>query len=157
ATAASVAAAATLTVQDANGVILDTERGFPFTETPAGSRGFRSVKVPVRQAAPNPVANNGLLEADTGQVIVVDYTATPVDGQARATVRCDPTLVGGVLPVHDQTDSAVLIGGGCDRDQYPDAGEIVSYTVAIVNTNRGDDYSEVVATLTPSGPGASAV
>ncbi len=156
-TVASVVAATTLTVQDAAGNVLDTERGFVFTESPAGSRGFHSMKVPVRQAAPNPVANNGLLEADTGQFIVVDYADTPVNGQARGTVRCDPDLFTAPLAIRDQTDGPVLISGGCDRDQFPDADEIVGYTIAIVNSNRGDDYSEVTATLTPSGTGAPAV
>ena len=47
--------------------------------------------------------------------------------------------------------------GGCDHDQFPDADEILAYTVAIVNSNRGDDYTEVTATLTPSGTGAAAI
>jgi hypothetical protein len=157
ATTASIGSAITLTVQDAAGNVLDTERGFAFTESPAGSKGFKSVKVPVRQASPNAVSNNGLLEADTGRFIVADYTDAPVSGQARGTVRCDPELFAGVLHVTNQNDGPVLVAGGCDRDQFPDAGEIVSYTIAIVNTNRGDDYTSVVATLTPSGPGAAAV
>jgi len=154
---ASVASATTLTVQDALGNILDTERGFAFTETPAGSHGFRSMKVPVRLVSPNPVANNGLLEADTGRFIVVDYADTPVAGQARATVRCDPDLFLSPLAIRDQTDGPVLISGGCDHDQFLDANEILAYTIALVNSNRGDDYSEVTATLTPSGTGATAI
>ncbi len=156
-TTATIGANITLTVQDAAGTILDTERGFSFTEAPLGSHGFRSVKVPVRLASPNAVSNNGLLEADTGRFIVVDYAGTPVAGQARATVRCEPSLFSGVLQIRDQADGPVLVTGGCDRDQYLDADETLAYTIALVNTNRGDDYSEVVATLTPSGPGAAAV
>jgi hypothetical protein len=157
ATTASIGSAITLTVQDAAGNVLDTERGFAFSESPAGSKGFKSVKVPVRLASPNAVSNNGLLEADSGRFIVADYVDTPVNGQARGTVRCDPELFAGVLKVTNQADGPVLVSGGCDRDQFPDADEIVSYTVAIVNTNRGDDYTSVVATLTPSGTGAAAV
>jgi Thrombospondin type 3 repeat len=156
-TTTSVANATTLTVQDALGNVLDTERGFAFTETPAGSHGFRSMKVPVRLVSPNPVANNGLLEADTGRFIVVDYADTPVAGQARGTVRCDPDLFVSPLAIRDQTDGPVLITGGCDHDQFLDADEILGYTIALVNSNRGDDYSEVTATLTPSGTGAAAV
>ncbi|HYS04579.1 MAG TPA: thrombospondin type 3 repeat-containing protein [Candidatus Dormibacteraeota bacterium] len=157
-TTASVASATTLTVQDTLGNILDTERGFAFTETPTGSHGFRSMKVPVRLVSPNAVANNGLLEADTGRFIVVDY-ADPGQpaGQARATVRCDPDLFLSPLAIRDQTDQPALITGGCDHDQFPDADEILGYTIALLNSNRGDDYSEVTATLTPSGTGAAAI
>jgi hypothetical protein len=156
-TAASVGAATTLTVQDANGNILDTEQGFTFTESPAGSHGFHSAKVPVRIVSPAPIANNGLLETDTGQFIVADYTGSAVPGQARATVSCNPSLFAGVLPVRDGADAADVFGGGCDRDQYPDAGEVLTYTIAILNANRGDDYSEVTAALAASGPGANAI
>src|SRR6185503_574676 len=42
-----------------------------------------------------------------------------------------------------------------------DAGETVTYGVALSNRGRGliggDDYADVVATLTPSGPGAAAI
>src|SRR5207245_7321365 len=86
--AGSLSSAVTLTVQDAGGNVFDTERGFAFTEVPAGSKGFQSAKVPVRQASPAAVANNGLLETDTGQFIVVDYATSPVAGQARSTVSC---------------------------------------------------------------------
>jgi hypothetical protein len=157
ATAAGFDDAVTLTVRDFRGTVLDTERGFAFTETPAGSRGFRSAPVPVRLTAPQAVANNGLLETDTGQFIVVEYADQPVAGQARATVRCDPSLTAGFLDILDQTDGPALFSGGCDRDQYPDAGERLTYTIAVINTNRGDDYTEVTAALTPTGPGASAV
>ncbi|HKB07369.1 MAG TPA: thrombospondin type 3 repeat-containing protein [Candidatus Polarisedimenticolia bacterium] len=156
-TVSSVGAASTLTVQDAAGNILDTERGFTFSEVPAGSHGFISSHVPVRIAAPTPVPNNGIVEADTGMFIVIDYADTPVNGQARSIVRCSPELTTIPLSVLNQTDGPVLISGGCDRDQYPDAGETLAYTVAIVNTNRKDDYSDVTATLTPSGTGAAAV
>ena len=149
--------AVTLTVRNSLGQVLDTEKGFSFTETPAGSRGFRSVPVPVRLASPQAVANNGLLETDSGQFIVIDYADTPVAGQARATVRCDPSLTTGFLDALDQTDGPDLFSGGCDRDQFPDAGELLSYTVAVINTSRADDYTEVTATLIPTGPGGNAV
>ncbi|MGH9749293.1 MAG: thrombospondin type 3 repeat-containing protein, partial [Candidatus Polarisedimenticolia bacterium] len=156
-TTAGIEAAVTLTVQDASGNVFDTERGFAFTEVPPGSGGFHSAKVPVRLAAPTAVANNGLLEADTGRFVVADYADAPLSGQARAVVRCDPQLFSAFLDVRDQVDAPSVFGGGCDRDQYADAGEILSYTVAVLNGNRGDDYTEVTATLTPSGPGGGAI
>ncbi|HXH27422.1 MAG TPA: S8 family serine peptidase, partial [Candidatus Polarisedimenticolia bacterium] len=156
ATAGDLGGLVTLTVRDAQGTVLDTEGGLTFSETVAGSKGFVSGSVPVRLASPSGVPNNGLLEADTGQIIVADY-ATAVPGQALATVRCDPELVSGFLRVADQTDTAALFAGGCDQDQYPDADEDLVYTVAVANTSRRDDYTEVMATLTPSGPGADAI
>jgi hypothetical protein len=156
-TVAGLATAVTLTVQDALGNVLDTEQGFAFSETPAGSHGFASARVPVRNASPMPVPNNGLLETDTGQFIVADYADTPVPGQARATVSCNPNLFAGVLQIRDGADGAALFSGGCDGDQFPDAGENLTYTIALLNANRGDDYTEVVATLVPSGLGAAAI
>ena len=152
-----IAAATTLTVQDALGTVLDSEQGFAFSEVPAGTHGFRSAKIPVRNVSPTPVSNNGILETDTGQFIVVDYADTPVPGQGRATVSCDPSLFAGVMQIRDEADGPALFTGGCDRDQYPDAGENLTYTVALLNANRGDDYTDVTATLVPSGPGAAAL
>ncbi len=156
ATVAGVVGAVTLSVQNQNGNVLDSERGFAFAETPAGSHGFVSVKVPVRLASPSYVSDNGLLEADTSRFIVVNYTGTAA-GQARATVRCDPELFTAVLSILDQADAPAVFAGGCDRDQYLDAGENLTYSVAVQNINRGDDYSDVTATLTPTGPGAQAI
>ncbi|MFI5040561.1 MAG: thrombospondin type 3 repeat-containing protein [Acidimicrobiales bacterium] len=155
--AAGVGTNSTITVQDAAGNIIDSERGFAFTESPAGSHAFISAKVPVRVAAPAPVQNNGLLEADTGNFIVIDYADTPVTGQARATVNCNPNLFPGILQITDLADSPSAFTGGCDRDQYPDSGETLTYTVALLNANRGDDYTEVTAALAASGTGAPAI
>jgi hypothetical protein len=156
-TTPGVGAGTTLTVQDALGNVLDTEQGFAFSETPAGSHGFKSARIPVRNVAPVPVPNNGIIETDTGQFIVADYADSPVPGQARATVSCNPNLFTGVLQIRDEADGAALFTGGCDRDQYPDAGENLTYTVSLLNASRGDDYTEVTATLAPSGPGAAAI
>src|SRR5262249_39512017 len=149
--------ATTLTVQDALGNILDTERSFAFTETPPGSHGFVSAKVPVRLAQPTGVADNRILEGDTGRVVGVGYAGTPVAGQARAIMNCDPNLFAGVLQIRDQIDAPSAFTGGCDHDQYPDSGETLAYTIALLNANRGDNYSEVTGTLAASGPGAAAV
>src|SRR5439155_17024643 len=137
--------------------ILDTEKGFTFTETPIGSHGFRSVKVPVRLVSPAPVANNGILEGDTGRFIVADYANPTVPVQARATMQCDPQLFASILKVPNAPDGPSVFSGGCDRDQYPDAGELLTYTIGLVNSNPGDDYTDVTGTLTPSVPGAAAI
>ncbi|HUD71135.1 MAG TPA: thrombospondin type 3 repeat-containing protein, partial [Dongiaceae bacterium] len=156
-TVAGVTAATTLTVLDAGGAVVDTEKGFAFTEESLGTHRFRSARVPVRVASPTPVANNGLLEADTGYTIVVDYADTPIAGQGRAAVQCNPSLFAGVLSISDEVDGPSVFSGGCDGDQYPDAGEVLGYTIALMNANRGDDYTEVSANLAVSGPGAAAI
>lgn len=156
-TVAGLANATTLTVQDAAGAILDSEQGFAFTEDPPGSRGFRSAQVPVRLASPTAVANNGILETDSGQFIVVEYADTPVPSEARVIVNCDPDLVAGLLDIRGEIDGPAVFGGGCDRDLHPDAGETLSYTVAVLNANREDDFTEVTATIVPTGPGAAAI
>lgn len=147
----------TLTVQDPSGTILDSEQGFAFSEDPPGSRGFNSAQVPVRLASPTAVANNGILEADTGQFIVVEYADTPVPGEARVIVNCDPDLVAGLLDIRGEIDGPAVFSGGCDRDLYPDADEVLSYTVSVLNANREDDFTEVTATLVPTGAGAAAI
>jgi len=156
-TAAGLEASVTLTVQNASGTVLDTERGFAFAEQPPGSKAFRSALVPVRLILPVPIADNGMLETDTGQFVVVDYPDIPVASQARATVNCNPNLFTGVLQVRDEIDSAAVFTGGCDQDQYPDADETLTYTIALLNANRGDDYTEMTATLVASGTGAPAL
>ena len=156
-TVAGVETATTLTVLNVAGTVVDTEKGFSFTEESLGTHRFRSARVPVRVASPAPVANNGLLEADTGFTIVVDYADTPIAGQGRASVQCNPSLFPGVLSIDNEPDGASVFAGGCDADQYPDLGEVLSYTVALMNANRGDDYTEVSASLTVSGPGAAAL
>src|SRR2546425_5545290 len=76
-----------------------------------------------------------------------------------AAVRCSPTLVNGFFTVAggNAVGGQVALAQGCDNDEFLDAGETVVYGVALLNRSRSDDYADVVATLTPSGPGASAV
>ena len=154
-TVPGVVAGSTLTVLNAAGTVVDTEKGFSFIEESTGR--FRSARVPVRVPNPTPVANNGLLEADTGFTIVADYADTPIAGQGRAAVQCNPSLFAGVLSIRDEIDAPSVFTGGCDADQYPDVGEVLGYTIALMNANRGDDYTEVTAGLAVSGPGAAAL
>ncbi|HZN03023.1 MAG TPA: thrombospondin type 3 repeat-containing protein, partial [Candidatus Polarisedimenticolia bacterium] len=150
--------ATTFTVLGANGSVLDTETGILFSA--AGSPGATtSAAVPVRLAGPA-LGGNGILEADTGQRIRVRYApAGQTAVEASAVVRCSPDLIRasfstqGGRSIGDQ----VSIQGGCDGDAFPDAGEVVSYGVALQNRSREAQFADVVATLTPSGPGAGAV
>jgi hypothetical protein len=147
----------TVQVLNATGILAETEGNLTFTTgTAAGATA--SVGLPVRLAVPT-IAGNGILEADTGATLVATY-APP--GQravvARAPVDCNPDLIGGTfLAENGAQQGQVTIQGGCDDDPFPDAGEVVSYGIALRNRARADSYTHVVATLTPSGTGAAAV
>jgi hypothetical protein len=145
-------------VLSASGGVTDSETGLSFT-TSSDPFVTRSAGLPIRLAAP-PIPNNGILEADTGSTIVATYAPA---GQravtARASVNCDPDLVTAYFTTAGgrAIGPQVSITGGCDGDAFPDAGETVTYGVALQNRSRTDDYGDVVATLTPSGPGAAAL
>ncbi|HUD71821.1 MAG TPA: S8 family serine peptidase, partial [Dongiaceae bacterium] len=149
--------ATTLQVLSAAGAVTDTESGLTFaTGTAAGATA--SSGLPVRLAAPA-VPGNGILEADSGSILLATYAPA---GQravvARAPVDCNPDLIGGVfLTENGAQQGPVSIQGGCDDDAFPDAGEVVSYGIALRNRGRSAGYAHVTATLTPSGPGAGAV
>jgi hypothetical protein len=145
-------------VVNAAGVVTDTESGVGFS-APGDPFVTRSTGIPVRLAAP-PIPNDGILEGDTGSTVVATYAPS---GQravvARAPMSCDPDLVTAYFTTAggNAIGQQVSISGGCDGDQFLDAGETVTYGVALQNRSRTDDYGDVVATLTPSGPGAAAV
>jgi hypothetical protein len=145
-------------VVNAAGVVTDTESGLSFT---ASGDPFvtRSAGIPIRLAAPA-IPGNGILEGDTGSTVVATYAPS---GQraivARAPMSCDPDLVPGSFSTAQGRafGPQVSIAGGCDNDEFMDAGETVTYGVALENRSRTDDYGDVTATLTPSGPGAAAI
>ncbi|PYT38001.1 MAG: hypothetical protein DMF52_00810, partial [Acidobacteria bacterium] len=135
---------------------LDEEKGVAFTETFGGSHDFRSASLPARLGAPA-IKYNGVLEGDNGQFIVVRYPDTPRNTEARARFQCTPNIIQGAIDVNGRTNPPSFVGGGCDRDQYLDADERVTYSIAIQNFERADDLNDVVATLTPAGLGAGAI
>jgi hypothetical protein len=156
--AARASAGTTFTVLSAAGAILDRESEVGFNAGPAPGVSL-SAAVPVRLAAPA-ILGDGILEADTGSTIVADYSwFAQRTAEARATVNCQPDLVSGSFlePGGSALGGAVSVSAGCDNDPFPDAGEVVAYGVAVQNRSRGDDYTGVTATLTPSGPGAEAI
>ena len=152
-------AATTFQVVNAAGTVLDSESNLSFVA--GGALGATSsVGVPVRLANPA-ISNDGVLEADTGQTIVATYApAGQRAATARAAVRCNPDFVDLSFFVPEDNNAfgnQFAIGGGCDQDEFPDAGETITYGVALQNNSRIDDYTNVVATLTPSGPAAAAI
>jgi hypothetical protein len=156
-TAAGVTAGAVFQVLDATGAVRDEERGFVFTEASFnGSRAFASPRIPARRGNP-PSRNNGVLEGDTGQTILLSYPDSPRAAETRAVFRCSPNIIQQALGINGSTDRAALIAGGCDDDQFLDADEMLTYSIAIGNFERVDDLNDVVATLTPTGLGAGAI
>ncbi|MEK7282921.1 MAG: thrombospondin type 3 repeat-containing protein, partial [Acidobacteriota bacterium] len=153
---ADVSAATIFQVVNAAGTVLDEEKGIAFSETYAGSHNFRSASLPARLGSPA-VKYNGVLEGDNGQSVVLRYTDAPRNAEARARFQCTPNIISGAIDINGKPNPPSFVGGGCDRDQFLDANERVTYSVAIQNFERADDLNDVVATLTPSGPGASAI
>ncbi|HUD72212.1 MAG TPA: thrombospondin type 3 repeat-containing protein, partial [Dongiaceae bacterium] len=157
---ANIKSSTTFQVLDASGVVVDSEANFNFTQGTPASR-FTSALIPIRLAGPA-VVGNGILEADTGYTIVATYNRA---GQrtvtARAAVSCTPDLINANFLTADNNNNAfqdqTSIGNGCDNDDNLDAGEVVTYGIALQNRSRVDTYADVVATLTPTGPGAAAI
>ncbi|MBI1951424.1 MAG: thrombospondin type 3 repeat-containing protein, partial [Acidobacteria bacterium] len=154
--AAAVGAGTIFQVVNAAGTVLDEEKGIAFSETNAGSHAFASASLPARLASPA-VKHNGVLEGDNGQTLLVRYTDTPRNAESSARFQCTPNIIAGAIDINGRPNTTSFVGGGCDRDQYLDANERVTYSVAIQNFERADDLNDVVATLTPVGTGANAI
>src|SRR5262245_23075381 len=144
-------------VLSATGAVLDEEKEVAFTETFTGSKDFRSVSLPARLGVGPGTKYNGVLEGDNGATIFLRYTDAPRNADATARFQCTPNIIQGAIDTSGRTNQPSFIGGGCDDDQFLDANERVSYSVAIQNYERADDLNDVVATLTPVGPGAPAI
>jgi hypothetical protein len=162
--AARSTASTTFTVRNAAGATVDTETGIAFAAG-ASTGTTNSVGVPVRLVGGvPPVPGNGILEADTGQQVFATYAPA---GQAAVSaggqVNCSPNFIPGFFAIlgNNVIGDQNQLTNGCDNDEFFDAGETVTYGVALSNRGRGliggDDYSDVTATLTPSGPGAAAI
>ncbi len=161
ASAADVSLNTLFQVVNAAGTVLDEERGIGFTESPALSHDYESAALPTRLGSPA-VKYNGVLEGDNGQSLLVRYTDSPRNAETRARFQCTPNIIQGALGLEGHTDPSDFLGGGCDGDQFLDANERLTYSVAIQNFERVDDLNDVVATLTPvvdpvNSPGAAAI
>ncbi len=155
----------TFSVRNAAGATVDTESAIAFAAA-ATAGSTTSSEVPVRLLQ-SPVPGNGILEADTGMTVVATYAPA---GQpavtASARVECSPNFVPGFFAIlgNNVIGPQTSVAGGCDNDEYLDAGEVLTYGIALSNRGRGsildstsDDYADVVATLKPSGPAAGAI
>ena len=158
ATAALVKANTTFQVRNAAGAVIDSETNFDFTAGAVAGQ-FNATNIPIRLAAPA-VTGDGILEADTDHTVVATYNRAPQRAiTARAAVRCSPDLVNASFIINNGTTFGPqnLAGGGCDFDENLDAGEVMTYGIALNNRNLADAYPDLIATLTPSGPGAAAI
>jgi subtilase family protein/thrombospondin type 3 repeat protein len=148
-----VSGATTFRILDAAGAEVDIETGFTFSSS--GSI-YRSPKIPVRLASPG-LKNDGILEGDNGLTLVVSYNDPPRPAEVRARFQCTPNVIQGLINVTGVANPNAFLGGGCDRDQFLDANERMTYSFAVRNFEVADDLNDVVATLTPSGPGAASI
>jgi hypothetical protein len=136
-------------VLNAAGVVQDEERGFAIEEAPAGSKIFRTVKPIASRIASPGIKNNGVIEGDNGMILVLTYTDAPRPALARARFQCTPNVITSSVGVTGLPDTAALVSGGCDQDQYLDRGERLTYSIALRNFEKADDLTDVEATLTP--------
>ncbi|HEV8201238.1 MAG TPA: hypothetical protein VGS03_14575, partial [Candidatus Polarisedimenticolia bacterium] len=158
ANAGNVQASTTYQVLNAAGAVTDSETSFTYTAGAVAGQ-FNSAAIPVRLTGPS-VANNGILEADTGSTIVATYARA---GQAaissKAAVLCSPDLINAAFTTAagNAVGNQFAVNGGCDQDDNLDAGEVVTYGVALQNRSRVNNYADLTATLTASGAGAAAI
>src|SRR2546428_3318494 len=157
----------TFTVVDPTGATIDTETGITFTASPALAGATTSTTVPVR-LQDLPVPNDCILGTHKHQhkVVVTYAPAGQAPASASAVVDCGPNLIPGFFAIlgNNVIGPQNQVGGGCDDDENLDAGEVVTYGIAlthrgrdVLHQTRWNDFSDVVATLTPSGPGAGAI
>jgi hypothetical protein len=146
ANATDLSSTVTIAVKNTSGVVVDSETNLSFNAT--GSLGFSSINLPVRLIIGGTGAtNNGILEADSGYKLEVTHTDTPRNAVAIAPVNCQPDLLAGIFANPGARNAADLIFGGCDNDQFLDAGETVTYSIAVVNNSIVNEYTGVVASL----------
>ena len=144
--ATALGSSVTIQVKNASNTVVDTETNLSFADS--GNQGFASIPLPVRKLSGGVGApNNGILEADSGYTLVATLTDTPRNAIGIAPVNCQPDLLGGLFANPGGRNLSDLIFGGCDNDQFLDAGETVTYSVAIVNNSIVNDYTGVTATL----------
>jgi hypothetical protein len=153
-TAGGIQTGVTFQVFNAAGVLQDTETGFAWMEVTVGSHIFRPLPIPVRPAIPG-IPNNGVIEGDNGLQLIMTYADAPRPAEARGRFMCNPNIVQSSISIADRSDPQALLVGGCDRDQFLDSGERMTYAIALRNFERDDDLTDVEATLTPVGASAS--
>ncbi len=159
--AAAVGGAVTFEVVNKGGTVVDTERAFAFTPA-ASPNSYVSPALAVRETKPAAISFNGILETsgvttDEPYFVRATYATSPRNAVASGRISCAPNLFVQKFVLESEDSRQDLFSGGCDNDQFPDAGETLTYSIAFVNANRDHDYTGVQATLTVGGAGAAAV
>jgi hypothetical protein len=150
ASALQISGATTVRVYNTSGALVDTEANLKFN---GASHVFSSIPVAVRLGSGSPAVGtpgNGVIEGDTGytvEVTYVDATGGSRTAFGRAPMDCEPNFLGGIFVIPGQRNKTDLLFGGCDTDQFFDRNELVTYSVAVVNNSRLDEYTDVTATL----------
>jgi hypothetical protein len=157
-TETDVTDATVVKVVDAAGTVVDQETGLAFAEVSTGSLNFIAPPLPIRLADPA-IPGNGIVEADDDLTIVVESTVGTRLAEGRAQVDCTPNIVRVEQGITGQKNKTAVLAGGCDRDRFLDAGEQLTYSIILLGNEDLDqnDLRDVKASLTASGPGASAV
>ena len=163
--ASDVSLALSIQVLDPALGILDTESVVSFSQPDAGNGRFVGEPLAAIDGL-TPVANDGVLSVVDGATIIVTYS--DADGPVvdfRAQVSCEPNLDVATISVPGANQN-YRVQGGCDpplrrdprgflvgSDQNPvgdmflDAGERLSYSVAILNQELSQDLIDAVGTL----------
>ncbi|MEE9217809.1 MAG: S8 family serine peptidase, partial [Acidobacteriota bacterium] len=140
--AGSPSALGLLSVQvlSGTGAVLDEETTFSFSQDKAGVPIF-SAAMDV-QRTETPIAGNGLVEVEDGARIVASYAGIAGSSQSSTTF----SAVSCFLPVRSVPlalfgpDQRTVVVGGCDNDQFLDAGENLTYTVNLQHfTELGEE------------------
>ncbi len=121
-----------IVVRNASGTEVDREPAAAFTASGTGGL-FASEAVSV-QSTGRFVSGNGILEVADGYSLAYLYNAgQPSASEAAARIACAPTLRAAPLDVRGP-NRAFLVSGGCDNDDFLDAGETVLLTINVQNT-----------------------
>jgi hypothetical protein len=126
-----------VTVHNAAGAEVDREPAPGFARAGAGTSPLFSTTAGMGvQSTGRFVAGNGILEVADGYSLRYRYNAgQPTASEASAQVRCAPTVVANVLEIFGP-DQTFLVTGGCDNDDFLDAGEALVLTVNLRNMGR---------------------
>jgi hypothetical protein len=146
ASASTLGTFVTARVLNTAGAVVDTEGALTFTGSGAP---FVSGPMPVRQGTTG-TPGNGVLEGDTNYTIEMTYadpTGSSRTIKAWAPMNCEAHLLTGSFGNPEGRNRADLVFGGCDGDQSFDENELVTYSVAVVNYDLYDQYTDVTATL----------
>jgi hypothetical protein len=125
----AVTSFSSLQVLNRTGQVVDRERASPFAA--GASAGLFSAAGMLVQNTGRFVHNNGILEVADGYTIRFQYrdaAADPAASSATARVLCAPSLRA-LTPDVDGPNRAFVIAGGCDNDEYLDAGEDLTLTI----------------------------